>query len=63
MAKAKTPKQLAIKIKSLKKQVTKFEKQRKNALAKPKKKKAVKKKKVVRRKAKRKVAKRKKKRR
>ena len=59
MAKAKTPKQLAIKINSLKKQVTKFEKQRKNALAKPKKKKAVKKKKVVRKK----VAKRKKKRR
>lgn len=44
MAKAKTPKQLAIKIRSLKKQVIKLEKQKKRASA-SKKKKVVKKKK------------------
>ncbi len=44
MAKAKTPKQLAIKIKSLKKQVTRLEQQRKRTVA-------VKKKKPVKRKA------------
>lgn len=33
MAKAKTPKQLAIKIKSLKRQLTKVEAQRKRAMA------------------------------
>jgi len=56
MAKAKTPKQLAIKIRSLNKQVSKLEKQRKRALAKPKKKK------VVMKKTKRKVARKKKRR-
>ena len=62
MAKAKTPKQLDIKIKSLKKQVTKFEAQKKRAVVavkkKPVKKKAVKRK-VVRRKVKKKSARRK----
>ena len=58
MAKAKTPKQIAIKIRSLKKQVMKLEKQRKRAVAvkkkKPvKKRKAVKKKRVVRKKKRR----------
>jgi len=51
MAKAKTPKQIAVKIKSLKRQVTKLEKQRKRAMAAKKKKP---KKKVVKKKAKKK---------
>jgi hypothetical protein len=38
MAKAKTPKQLTIKIRSLKKQITKLEKQKKKAASKTKKK-------------------------
>jgi len=38
MAKTKTPKQLATKIKSLKKQITKLERQKKKAAAKKKKK-------------------------
>jgi len=39
MAKAKTPKQIAIKIRSLKKQVTKLERNKKKAVAKKTKKK------------------------
>ena len=58
MARAKTPKQLEIKIKSLKKQIGKLETQMKKAVAAAKKKEA--KKKVVKRKpAKRKAVKRK----
>ena len=45
MAKAKTPKQLAIKIKSLKKQTVKFEAQRQRAMAAKKKKRPAKKRK------------------
>lgn len=37
MAKGKTPKQIAVKIKSLKKQITRLEKQKKRAAAKKKK--------------------------
>ena len=58
MARAKTPKQLEIKIKSLKKQVGKLEAQRKRAMDAAKKK-AVKKKPVKRKAAKRKPVKRK----
>ena len=62
MAKAKTPKQLDIKIKSLKNQVTKLEAQKKRAVVaakkKPVKRKAVKRK-VVKRKVKKKPARRK----
>lgn len=54
MAKAKTPKQLAIKIKSLKKQVTRLEQQRERTVA------AKKKKPAKRKAAKRKPARRKK---
>ena len=57
MAKAKTPKQLDIKIKSLKKQVVKFEAQMKRAVLVAKKKSV--KKKVVKTKAKKKPARRK----
>jgi hypothetical protein len=39
MAKGKTPKQIAVKIRSLKKQISKLEKQRKRAAARKKKKK------------------------
>ena len=63
MAKAKTPKQIALRIKQLKKQVSKLETQKKKAVAtakkKPVKKKAVKRK-VVKRKAKKKPARRRK---
>ena len=57
MAKAKTPKQIALRIKQLKKQVSKLEAQKKRATVTVKKK--VVKRKVVKRKAKKKPARRK----
>ena len=58
MARAKTPKQLAIKLKSLKKQMTRLEQQRKRAMAankkKPAKRKAAKRKPARRKKARKK---------
>lgn len=54
MAKAKTPKQIAIKIRSLKRQITRLEHQKKNAAKKkPARKKAAKKRRPARRKKRR----------